>query len=301
MLGKKSSHIDQCVKESFIGMDFGIAQDLSVDLPGSWREFNAKYRPVYLDRFPHKTKIAAGHACGALYSIVKGINEGDIVLSPDGQGSYHVGEVIGAYKYRPGEILFHRRPVRWFDKVIDRDAMSTELRKSAAGQATLREITTHGPEIQKLLGSTQVQVIVPGDDTVVDPAVFVLERHLEDFLVENWRQTELAREFDIYEEDGELVGRQYATDTGPIDILAISKDKKSLLVVELKKGRASDAVVGQIQRYMGYVIAELAEPNQKVRGVIIALEDDAKIKRALKVAQNIDFYRYEISFKLHKS
>ena len=31
------------------------------------------------------------------------------------------------------------------------------------------------------------------------------------------------------------------------------KDKKTLLVVELKKGRVSDNVVGQIQRYMGYV------------------------------------------------
>ena len=41
-----------------------------------------------------------------------------------------------------------------------------------------------------------------------------------------------------------------SSDTGPIDILAISKDKKTLLVVELKKGRVSDNVVGQIQRYI---------------------------------------------------
>jgi restriction system protein len=34
--------------------------------------------------------------------------------------------------------------------------------------------------------------------------------------------------------------------------------------------------------------------------VIIALEDDLRIRRALKVAQGIDFYRYEVSFKLHK-
>jgi restriction system protein len=41
---------------------------------------------------------------------------------------------------------------------------------------------------------------------------------------------------------------------------------------------------------MGYVIDELAEDNQSVKCVIIAL----------KVAQGIDFYRYEVSFKLHK-
>lgn len=72
------------------------------------------------------------------------------------------------------------------------------------------------------------------------------------------------------------------------------------MVIELKKGRASDNVVGQIQRYMGYVLEELAEDQQSVRGVIIALEDDLRIRRALKVTNNIDFYRYEIKFSLYK-
>lgn len=71
-------------------------------------------------------------------------------------------------------------------------------------------------------------------------------------------------------------------------------------MVELKKGRVSDNVVGQIQRYMGFVKEELAEPGQKVKGVIIGLEDDIRIKRALSVTQNIEFYKYKISFKLIK-
>jgi restriction system protein len=72
------------------------------------------------------------------------------------------------------------------------------------------------------------------------------------------------------------------------------------LVVELKRGRVSDVVVGQVQRYMGYVKAELCETNQTVKGVIIGLEDDLKIRRALSVTTNIEFYRYQISFKLVK-
>jgi len=31
------------------------------------------------------------------------------------------------------------------------------------------------------------------------------------------------------------------------------------------------------------------------------LEDDIRIRRALSVARNIDFYRYQVSFKLYKS
>jgi restriction system protein len=134
----------------------------------------------------------------------------------------------------------------------------------------------------------------------MNPSIFALEKHLEDFLVKNWHHTELGKHYDIYEEDGEKVGQQYQSDTGLIDILAISKDKKELLVVELKKGRVSDVVVGQVQRYMGYVQDELAENNQKVRGVIIAFEDDIKIHRALSVAPNIDFFTYKIHFKLEK-
>jgi restriction system protein len=103
----------------------------------------------------------------------------------------------------------------------------------------------------------------------------------------------------IYQEDGER-GQQVKTDTGRIDILAISKDKKTLLVLELKKGRASDVVVGQILRYMGDVQEELAGEGQRVKGVIIALEDDLRIRRALAAAPNIEFYRYQISFKLVK-
>ena len=131
-----------------------------------------------------------------------------------------------------------------------------------------------------------------------DPSVFALEKHLEDFLVKNWDGMELGVEYDIYEEDGEQVGQQFPTDTGPIDILAVSKDRKVLLVVELKRGRASDVVVGQILRYMGFVRDELAEPEQEVRGVIIALEDDQRTKRALAMVPAVDFYRYEVRFKL---
>ena len=51
---------------------------------------------------------------------------------------------------------------------------------------------------------------------------------------------------------------------------------------------------------MGYVIEELAEEGQKVRGVIVALEDDLRIRRALSVANDIEFYRYKVDFKLFK-
>jgi len=300
MLGAKSKFADECLKENYIGVGFLSKIDFTHHLPENWRDFNQKFIPEYLKENPEKKKVTAGLACATIWILAKGILKGDIVLCPNGKGSYMVGEVLDDYSYHPNTPLPHRRTVKWYPNFIERSSMSQALQNSTGAIATYCTITKYAEEIERLIAGNRPPTIISTDLTVEDPSNFALEKHLEDFLVENWKQSELGKHFDIYEEEGELVGQQYPSDTGPIDILAISKDKKMLLVVELKKGRASDNVVGQIQRYMGYVKEELAEENQLVKGAIIALDDDLRIKRALSVTSNIDFYRYEISFKLKK-
>ena len=300
MLGAKSIHADECYKGNFIGTFFDIKEDLSSRLTDNWRDFNATFIPIYLKNHPGKSKVSAGLSCGALWTVSKGINVGDIVLCPNGRGSYYVGEVLDTYSYHPDQILPHRRTVKWYSNFLERSAMSDQLKNSTGSIGTVSDITKYAEEIERLISGNRPPTLISTDQTVEDPAIFALEKHLEDFLVQNWKQTDLGKNYDIYEEDGELVGQQYQSDTGPIDILAISKDKKELLVVELKKGRVSDSVVGQVQRYMGYVQEELAEKGQKVKGVIIALEDDLRIKRALAVTTNIEFYKYQVGFKLFK-
>jgi restriction system protein len=301
MPGSKSSFAKECLNGDFIGADYDIHTNLEHELSENWRDFNKKFIPVFLKNHPEKSKVAAGLACGMLWTVSKGIKKGDIVLSPDGDGNYYVGEITSDYSYHPNEILPHRRQVNWYNSVIARADMSFGLKNSTGSIGTVSNITKHAEEIEKLIGKERPTKIITSDETVEDPTVFALEKHLEDFLVQNWQYTELGKEYDIYEDEGQLVGQQFPSDTGPIDILAISKDKKTLLVVELKKGRVSDTVIGQVQRYMGYVKEELAEANQDVKGAVIGLEDDIRIKRALSVTQNIDFYRYQVIFKLFKA
>lgn len=301
MLGAKSAYAALCREQGFIGADYQIAQDLSADLFDNWRDFNQKYRPIFLDAHPEKTMIGAGLACGALWTVAKGIQKGDIVLCPNGSGTYFVGEVASDYFYVPGQPLPHRRSVNWLAQTILRDDMSDALKNSTGSIGTVSTITPHAVEIEKLLGvQLNDPVLVASDPDVEDAAAFAMEKHLEDFLVKNWAQTELGKDYDIYAEDGEPVGQQYPTDTGPVDLLAVKKDKSELLVVELKRGKASDVVVGQVLRYMGFVKEDLAESHQAVRGAIIALEDDVRIRRALAVTPSIQFFRYQISFKLLK-
>jgi restriction system protein len=297
-LGKGGADADECLADGFIGTDFGIREDLSRRLPDDWRTFNRGFIPIFLAANPGKTKIGAGLNCSALWTVSKGIKTGDLVLSPDAAGRYHFGEVSGDYFYAKDGVLPHRRRVSWLGPTTDRADLSEALRRSIRGPGTVVNVTAYAEDIEALLAGPPVPGLVSTDDSVEDPVAFAMEKHLEDFLVENWSQTELGRDYDIFEEDGERVGQQYPTDTGPMDILAISSDRTRLLVVELKRGRASDVVVGQVLRYVGYVQDELAEEGQTVRGAIIALEDDLRLRRALSVVPSVAFYRYEVSFKL---
>ncbi|MBK8138191.1 MAG: DUF91 domain-containing protein [Chloroflexi bacterium] len=302
MLGKKSIHAQQCIAEGFIGLHYGIQQDLTGKLPDSWRSFNREFIPIYLSTHPDKTKVAAGLACGALWTVSKGIEKGDIVLSPDGEGSYHIGEVVGDYYYAEGLELPHRRAVQWMPRTLARNDMSPSLQSSIGSSGTLSNISGHRAEIERLISGNAAPLLAVSEPTVEDPIAFAMEKHLEDFLVHNWAHSDLGKIYDVYQVDNELVGQQFQTDDrGYIDILALSKDRKTLLVLELKKGRASDVVIGQILRYMGYVQEVLAEEGQQVRGVIIALEDDLRIRRALKLVPTVEFYRYQVSFKLIKT
>ena len=50
--------------------------------------------------------------------------------------------------------------------------------------------------------------------------------HLEEFIIGNWDSLDLGREYDICEETIDGKRKKFRTDTGEIDIFAISKDKK---------------------------------------------------------------------------
>jgi restriction system protein len=293
MLGAKSANAAQCLQEGFVGTDFDIFEDLSGRFPENWKDFNKEWIPKLLK--PGGNKIAAGLWAAQLWTMGFKMRQGDIVLSPTGKvGELYIGEIQGEYSYVPHGPLQHRRSVHWHDKIVMKEELSQPLRGSLGYGSTLCTLDDHAAEISALLNPMDVAV-------TTENLSFAMEKYLEEFLVANWASTELGKTHDIFSIDGEIVGQQYETDNGRMDILAISKDKKELLIVELKRGQASDKVVGQVQRYMGYAVEVLAETGQTVRGAIIALEDDLSIRRALLVAPNIQFYRYKVDFKLEKA
>jgi hypothetical protein len=129
---------------------------------------------------------------------------------------------------------------------------------------------------------------------------FGLERHLHDFLLDNWDRTELGKEWALCEEGGDVegYGSERQTEVGTIDLLAHHKTDPRWLVIELKRGQTSDVTVGQVLRYMGWVGEHLAQPDEKVEGLVIALGHDERLRYALKILPNVKFMRYEVSFRL---
>ena len=61
MLGKKSSYAQQCHEEKWFGGGWDISQDLTKELTDNWRDFNAKFVPVYLKANPGKSKSLSGN------------------------------------------------------------------------------------------------------------------------------------------------------------------------------------------------------------------------------------------------
>jgi hypothetical protein len=99
-----------------------------------------------------------------------------------------------------------------------------------------------------------------------------LEKHLEEYL---------EKHLDKIEPGLKMLGRQYKTEVGPIDLYARAANG-DLVVIELKKGRVADKVFGQICRYIGCIKEDHAEDGEAVRGFIVGREVDEKLKYAAK-------------------
>ncbi len=139
------------------------------------------------------------------------------------------------------------------------------------------------------------EILVASNNVKEYSSSFLLEKHLESYIEKFWNETIFGKDFDIYEN-----GRQFPTDTGPLDLLAQKKDKSEFLVLELKRDKTSDIAVAQTLRYMGYIKKELSKNDEKVKGCIIGTQEDKNLINAISMVPDIDFYRYNINFSLNK-
>jgi hypothetical protein len=160
--------------------------------------------------------------------------------------------------------------------------MSTSPSEASKAAAVSGDVASHDGSLSAEIGAG---------------ASFSLEKYLQEFIISNWKSTPLAKALDIHMEDDEQAV-EFSTGVGEIDVLARDRGNGDWVVIELKKGRTDDAVVGQILRYMGWIRKHKAGAGEKVRGIIITGGASDKISYALHANDDIAFFNYKVSFDL---
>jgi hypothetical protein len=129
---------------------------------------------------------------------------------------------------------------------------------------------------------------------------FEMEDELEGFIYANWDSIPLFSMLEKFNLPQSHPGRQVPTDIGTIDFLAKDRSSGQFVVMELKRDRSSDDVVGQVLRYMGWVAKKLANGNQEqVRGVIICQKQDERLKYAVSCLGGlVTVFEYQVRFLL---
>lgn len=212
-------------------------------------------------------------------------------------------------------------PVNWNKDIQENNELISEVVPGAARYGDSYVFKTYIPEINGLkvtfrdsvgnlvdsrLGEDLSEILstyrntldleVRDETSVVSSGLFYMEKQLEEFIIENWNESEFGKTLELIYEDGLLKSQQYKTDIGTIDILAKDKVTGSYVVIELKRNQTSDDTVGQILRYMGWVTENLKEAN--VRGIIVSGKYDEKLYYAQNMIQSVDVFLYEVQFKL---
>jgi hypothetical protein len=152
------------------------------------------------------------------------------------------------------------------------------------------------PRDSTVLGADAELAVPSADEPTSEAAMeFLLESYLEEFLVANWRLIDWGRPLEILDHGA---GHQYSTPVGRLDFLCRDLANGALVAIELKRGRPTDQVVGQLARYMGWLRQHLAKPGQTVDGIIVAHDIDPKLQYAAAAVPGATVMAYEIAFRL---
>ena len=118
---------------------------------------------------------------------------------------------------------------------------------------------------------------------------FGLERDLQKALRANIEQLETGLKIS----DG---GNERSTEAGRIDITAIDKEEK-IVVIELKAGTAAPESIAQILSYMGVLAESEGKPT---RGILIAGDFHRRTILASHAVPNLELRKYSFQFKFDK-
>ena len=97
----------------------------------------------------------------------------------------------------------------------------------------------------------------------------------------------------------DLHDHQYTIPTGVVDILGWQREQRVWWVIELKRDRADDKVIGQLLRYTGYLRQQRARKDEDVRGVILARYASEKLRYATSEIPHAQIWTFDDDLTIH--
>jgi restriction system protein len=128
------------------------------------------YRREEAEEEEKEGKINA--SCGMLRRFKDEIHKGDYVVTYNPESrQYLIGEVTGEYAFNTKLLqYYHTHSVRWHEKVVDRDALSTSTRNSLGAISTIFEVKDEAKEemLKVLQGNNYAPEVDQQEDVVGD-------------------------------------------------------------------------------------------------------------------------------------
>ena len=124
------------------------------------------------------------------------------------------------------------------------------------------------------------------------PTEDLLEYHIEQYIVQHFQS--LFPGWMLFSGTPVLQtsGVRVRTEAGEIDFLCLD-EQQNLVIIELKRGKAPDTIVTQLDRYMAWVRTHIATEEQTVRGMILARSLDKRLHWILATRTDISVCLYQ--------
>jgi hypothetical protein len=238
-------------------------------------------------------------------------------------------DMLASWGLKPGQVFTTSRAIEWFAANYPK-LKAGSIRAHLVQASTNDRSRLHHPATNETddllfkLGSGQFRLYEPGKDPapiheLVEGDVarqeqlgeeeedevesganeaqpgstqFALEQDLQRYLADNLHIIEPG--LTLFE-DEDIKGFEYPAGGGRrIDILAVDK-AGGFVVLELKVEKGYDRVVGQLLRYVNWVRKELAEPGQRVRGIIVCRTMSEDLRLACASIPDVELMEYQLS------
>lgn len=240
-----------------------------------------------------------------------------------------IRDMIQEFGLQPGQVITTSRVLSWFQthypKLQPTGIKANLVMMSTNDRNRLHHPVKPGDDLLFKVDTGQFRLYEPGKDPApihefmegdvaqeeMNPATDEEDQEVtpssvsSEFLLERDLQLYLAKNLHVIEPglrlyDGEEgSGFEFAVGGRRIDILAVDATG-SLVVLELKVSRGYDRVIGQLLRYVNWIRQNVAEPGQKVRGMIVCRTVSDDLRLACASIPNVELFEYQLSVTVNK-